>query len=86
MDKSSETPIIGAMERLKRWLADTGTTQSALGEKLKVSQPTVSDWVSGENSPSIGNLRKLSEITGISIDDLLAGSAPKPKNQQRATA
>jgi transcriptional regulator with XRE-family HTH domain len=81
MDKSSEMPMIGIMERLKRWLSETSTTQKALGETLGVKQPTVSDWVSGETSPSIDNLRELSRVTGISIDELL-DVPKKPKSQQ----
>jgi transcriptional regulator with XRE-family HTH domain len=83
MDKPSESPMIQPMERLKRWLADTSTTQKALGEALGVKQPTVSDWVNGATSPSIDNLRELSKVTGLTIDDLL--SAPK-QNQHRASA
>lgn len=81
MDNPSETPIVNDMERLNRWLADTSTTQKALGETLGVKQPTVCDWVNGKTSPSIDNLRELSRVTGISIDELL-GAKKQPASRQ----
>jgi transcriptional regulator with XRE-family HTH domain len=78
--------MIAAMERLKRWLSDTSTSQTALSETLKVSQPTVSAWISGEFSPSIKNLHKLSDVTGLSIDELLDAPKQKPDQHHRPAA
>lgn len=77
--------MIRRMERLKRWLAESNTSQSALARAIKVSQPTVSDWINGINSPSVGNLRALGEFTGLSLDELLSVT-PSHSNSQRASA
>lgn len=78
--------MIGTMDRLKRWLRETKTTQKALGEMLSVKQPTVCDWVRGKNSPSIDNLMELSRITGLTTDELLGVQQPKNRSQHRPAA
>ena len=63
------------MLRLQEWLTETGTTQAELARAMGVSQPTVSDWVNGNISPSAENLIRLSKLTSVSIDDLLQATA-----------
>jgi sugar/nucleoside kinase (ribokinase family)/DNA-binding XRE family transcriptional regulator len=50
-----------------------GLTQSALAEKLYVSNKTVSKWERGAGYPEITQLISLSKILGVSIDALLLG-------------
>ena len=59
------------MSKLKRYLEDSEMTQAGLAIAVGVSQPTVSDWINGEMSPSLGNLVVLSRITGIALDELV---------------
>lgn len=63
------------MDRLRRWLADTETSQTGLAELVGVKQPTVWEWINGDSMPSGKNLLRLSDVTGLSIDELL--SAPQ---------
>ena len=48
-------------------------TQEQLGEQLGVTNKTVSRWETGVYMPPIENLKQLSEIYNISINELLAG-------------
>jgi transcriptional regulator with XRE-family HTH domain len=64
--------MLSSMERLRAWLADTETTQLEFATVMGVSQPTVSDWLSGRTSPTVQKLRGIAAHTGLSIDDLLA--------------
>lgn len=48
-------------------------TQEQLGERLGVSQRTVSRWETGKNMPDISLLSRLCEILGISLAELLKG-------------
>jgi transcriptional regulator with XRE-family HTH domain len=66
------------MKRLALYLADTRTTQAQLAKALGVSQPTVSDWVTGEKFPSTEKLRRISQHTGITTDELL-GIRPRKR-------
>lgn len=50
-----------------------GLTQEALGEKLGVTNKTVSRWENGNYMPDIGTLKLLSEQFRVSINELLAG-------------
>lgn len=59
------------MERLAQYLSDTQTSQAELARLIGVSQPTVSDWVNGEKTPTAENLIALSTKTGIPTDELL---------------
>lgn len=60
------------MRRLGRWLAETPMTQVELGRRVGVAQATVSQWLHGVVSPTVGTLRRLSDTTGLSIDELLS--------------
>lgn len=59
------------MERLKRYLVENEMSQAAFAKKVGKSQPTVSDWLSGQIQPSTDSLREISQATGLSIDELL---------------
>lgn len=59
------------MERLARYLEDTNTSQTEFAKSVGVSQPTVSEWLSGEKTPTVGNLAKISRVTRLSTDELL---------------
>ena len=50
-----------------------GMTQEQLGERLGVTNKTVSRWETGKYMPDIDKLQELSAILGISINELLAG-------------
>ena len=48
-------------------------TQKDLAEKLNVSDKAVSKWERGLSCPDISLLSSLSDILGVSIDELLNG-------------
>ena len=50
-----------------------GMTQEQLGERLGVTNKTVSRWETGKYMPDLDKLQELSAILGISINELLAG-------------
>lgn len=43
-------------------------TQRELAEKLNVSVGTVNNWENGRSEPTLSQLRKISEISGIPMD------------------
>ena len=59
----------GQMIRIAR--IKKGLTQTELARKLKVNQSTVGCWEIGVNFPKASNLRKLSKLLDLSIDDLM---------------
>lgn len=63
------------MKKLRAYLDLTGMTQSELARRMEVSQPTVWAWVQGKGMPSIDNIRRLSEVTGLSVADLISEDA-----------
>lgn len=76
------------MKALRAWLDSSKTTQQALADLLGVKPPTVSQWLSGQYTPRPKKLRELSRITGLSIEQLLAESAPAaaPNGHSQAAA
>jgi len=48
-------------------------TQAQLGERLGVTNKTISRWETGKYMPDIDKLRKLSAVLDVSINELLAG-------------
>lgn len=72
------------MERLKRYLEDEDISQAEFARRMGVSQPTVSDWLSGAFMPSTQRLKAMSKLTGISIDELLAAPSHPHSSELRA--
>ena len=52
-----------------------GLTQLELAEKLNVSRQAISRWEVGAAVPSTENLKTLSVLYGVSVDDILNGEA-----------
>ncbi len=52
---------------------EKGLTQEQLGEKLGVTNKTVSRWENGNYMPPVDALQQLSELYSLSINELLAG-------------
>ncbi len=48
-----------------------GLTQEELAAELFVTRQTVSNWETGKNYPDLNTILKLSEIFGISLDEML---------------
>ncbi|WP_079529002.1 helix-turn-helix domain-containing protein [Halobacillus hunanensis] len=58
-------------ERLKREREKEGWSQTELAEKMHVSRQSVSKWETGKNYPNIEVIIDLSDLFGITIDELL---------------
>lgn len=55
-------------------------TQRMLAEKIGVTDRAVSKWENGRGLPDVSYMKKLCEILGISVDELLSGERiPKEK-------
>lgn len=59
-------------------------SQEELAEKIGVSRQAVSKWERAEASPDTDNLILLSEIYGVSLDELLKGEKPNNENEAEA--
>ena len=49
----------------------TGLSQEQLGEKVNVTRQTISNWELGDTAPNPEQLKLLSQMLHISIDELL---------------
>lgn len=58
-------------EKLRELRIQAGLGQEELAENLGVSRQSISAWENGRASPDIANLIKLSDLYGISLDELL---------------
>jgi transcriptional regulator with XRE-family HTH domain len=58
-------------ERLKKEREKRGWSQTDLAEKIHVSRQSVSKWETGKNYPSIDVIINLSDLFGITIDEML---------------
>ena len=58
-----------------------GMTQRELGEKLFVSDKTVSRWECDECTPELSLIPSIAEIFGITTDELLRGERNNPARE-----
>lgn len=49
-----------------------GMTQSELAILLGVSEMTISNYERGEREPSVAVLKRMAEIFGVTVDELIA--------------
>ena len=63
------------MEALREYMTKHELTQAQLAKMFDVSQPTVSDWLAGNITPSPRKLLTISKKTGLTVDRLLKGAA-----------
>ena len=66
-------------EKLKAERKKMGWSQEELAEHLYVSRQSVSKWENGQNYPSIEIVLKLSDLFGITVDELLRSDAELTK-------
>lgn len=72
-------PIGGSMDQIKvgNFIAamrkEKGLTQESLGERLGVTNKTISRWETGKYMPDIDKLQELSTCLGVSVNELLSG-------------
>ena len=52
-------------------------TRAELSELMGVTVAAISVWESGEGTPSMANLRRLSEIYGVTMEELLRKDYPE---------
>lgn len=60
-------------------------TQEQLGEKLGVSNKTISRWENGNYMPDLSLLKPLSEELGITLNELLSGEKIEKENIEEIT-
>ncbi|KAE9564928.1 hypothetical protein FD33_GL000529 [Companilactobacillus paralimentarius DSM 13238 = JCM 10415] len=71
--------MIEFSSQLKKYRTDRGITQDELASKLYVTRQAISKWESGESTPDMNNLVKLSDIFNVSLDALVLGKQENSK-------
>lgn len=57
--------------KIKAILKQRNMTQSELAKRLNVSQVALSQWVTGKTKPRTYNVADISNVLGISLEDLI---------------
>ena len=68
-------------ERLRRLREEHGVLQEELADQLNVSRQTISKWETGKSSPSLENLRLLSQLWSIPIEGILDDDWKPPEEK-----
>ena len=63
-------------ECLRRLRLDRGMTQAEVAEKLNVTRQTVSSYESGRTQPDVEMLKRLAEVYGVSVQEILSSEPP----------
>ena len=71
-------------ENIYRLRTEKGMSQGDLADALEVSRQSVSKWETGGATPDLDKLVKLSQLFGISLDELVRGEAPPAEPAQKA--
>lgn len=60
-------------ERILMFMERQGITQKEFSEKAGIGQSTISDWKTKKTNPSSDKIMLISEILGVSAEELLSG-------------
>ena len=74
------------MEGLKKIRLANKLSCQALGSQIRVGANTISRWESGQRSPDVETLVRLSQILHCTVDDLLNPTPPLPRLQEQGDA
>lgn len=66
-------------EKLMELRRSKGWSQEQLGELLGVTRQTVSKWELGSTTPEMEKIAAISELFGITTDELIKGTKPQPE-------
>lgn len=66
---------------LRELRKEKGLTQEQLGEKIHVTGKTVSRWETGTYMPPVEMLLALSELYGVSMNEIVSGRRLSPSEQ-----
>lgn len=69
---------MGLGEKIYALRTDKGMSQADLAEALDVSRQSISKWETDASVPELEKLIKLSEIFGVSLDQLVLGKETQP--------
>lgn len=71
-------------EKLYILRRDAGMTQNDLAQELNVSRQAVSRWEMGTSMPDVDNLIAMSDLFGVTLDELLKNSETAPELPTKA--
>lgn len=69
-------------QRLKMRRNELNLKQEYVAEELGITRQTISNWENGRSYPDIERIIRLSEIYGLSLDELLKGDQEMVKHLQ----
>lgn len=69
-------------ETIKTLRKQAGMSQEQLAGRLNVSRQAVTKWETAAGTPDVENLRAISALFQISLDDLLENRSPIPPEQE----
>lgn len=73
-------------ERVYRLRTERGMSQEELAGALRVSRQSVSKWETGGSVPELDKLVKLSELFGVTLDELVRGAPEEDTLPERPSA
>jgi len=67
--------------QIRKHRTESGLSQKDLAEKVYVTRQTVSSWENGKSYPDIQSLLLLSQLFGVSVDQLIKGDLETMKQE-----
>lgn len=64
-------------KKLTEAITQSGFTQTALAEKIGVSQQQISSYISGKNLPALDTLSRICSLLDLDANEILCVERPK---------
>lgn len=56
--------------KLHQFISTSNLSQAQFAEKIGVTTSMISLWINGKRVPSVGKLKKLAKVTGLTMEEL----------------
>ena len=73
-------------ETIYRLRTERNLSQGDLADALDVSRQSISKWETGSSTPELDKLVKLSQLFGVTLDELVTGAPPQEKSSAQAAS
>ena len=67
--------------QIKRYRTRLGLSQEELADRIFVTRQSVSNWENGRTYPDLQSLLRLSDLFGLSLDELIKGDIETMKEE-----
>jgi transcriptional regulator with XRE-family HTH domain len=74
--------VINLKKQLRFYLDQRGMSAAQLAKKAEVPKQSLSGWLGGSNPRDVRQIKRVADVLGITVDNLMFGEGPDSQTEQ----